>query len=64
MDQSVTGNITVRISDILGNEVKTMVTDSRKLIINVEDLSEGIYFITLTDHAGFSLSQKIIKSMR
>jgi hypothetical protein len=62
MDQSVTGNITVRISDILGNPVKTMVTDSRKLIIDVEDLSEGIYFITLTDQAGFSFSQKMIKS--
>lgn len=63
MDQPVTGNIQICITDILGNEVKNTSMNSMKMIIDVENLSEGIYFITLTDETGYIRTKKMIRNM-
>ena len=64
MDQPVTRNIQISITDILGNEVKNISTDSKKLIIDVENLREGIYFMTLTDKTSFICNHKMIINKR
>jgi hypothetical protein len=53
----------IEIFDILGNRMKKIVTDKVNLIIDVEDLKSGIYFISVMDQSGLNLKQKIIKNV-
>ena len=53
----------IEIFDILGNRMKAITTDKIKLIIDIEGLKSGIYFISVTDQIGFSMKQKIIKNV-
>jgi Secretion system C-terminal sorting domain len=59
----VKGKSMIEIFDILGNSMKKIATDRVKLIIDVEDLKSGIYFISVTDQSGFNLKQRIIKNV-
>jgi len=61
--RQVKGKMMIEIFDILGNKMKNIETDKVKLIIDVEDLKSGIYFISVTDQSGFIWKQKIIKNM-
>ncbi len=58
------GYVTLKIYDILGNEVSTLVSDRQtagnyKIEFNGENLSSGIYFYTLR-HGRFSSTKKMI----
>lgn len=59
----VKGMRMIEIFDILGNRMKKIVTDKVNLIIDVEDLKSGIYFISVMDQSGLNLKQKIIKNV-
>ena len=59
----VKGKSMIEIFDILGNRMKKIATDKVKLIIDVEDLKSGFYFISVTDQSWFNLKQKIIKNV-
>ena len=59
----IIGKTMIEIFDILGNRMKAITTDKIKLIIDIEDLKSGIYFISVTDQIGFSMKQKIIKNV-
>jgi len=61
--RQVKGKMMIEIFDILGNKMKNIETDKVKLIIDIEDLKSGIYFISVTDQSGFIWKQKIIKNM-
>jgi hypothetical protein len=63
INKQVKGRMTVEISDILGKKMKKIETDRVKLIIDVEDLKGGIYFISIRDQNGFIWTQKIIKNV-
>jgi len=59
----IKGKCLIEIFDIFGNSMKKITTTKVKLIISVEDLKSGIYFISVTDQSGFNLKQKIIKNV-
>jgi hypothetical protein len=46
----------------MGNKLKNIETDKAKLIVDIKDLSDGVYFITFMDQSGLTWSRKIIKS--
>lgn len=60
---NVTGEMVVTIYDMLGNAVKTQVTNISSpgsLPINIEGVSNGQYIINLTTHEGVTQSFKIL----
>lgn len=52
----------ILIYSSLGKIIKTLNPTDHKTEINLSDLSEGIYFITITDRQGNQLIKKIIKT--
>lgn len=57
------GVLRVAISDISGQKIKKIDTKKTKFDIDIDDLGEGIYLITITDQDGFTWHRKIIKSL-
>jgi len=53
-------NTTVRITDMLGKEIKTINFNGTKMTIEKEELKEGIYFIQTTDMNKEYYSHKLI----
>jgi len=56
------GDLRIEISNSLGCSLRSFYTDKLKSVINLEDLTEGLYFITISNHNGYRWSQKIIKN--
>jgi hypothetical protein len=59
----VAGIIRLDILNILGEKLKTFQTNETKskMILNIEDLSSGIYFVGLVNDQGQQLMKKIVK---
>jgi hypothetical protein len=53
-------NSTIKILDLLGKEIKTLVFTGKRLIIDKEDLVNGIYFVQITDENMKVVTKKII----
>ena len=51
----------IRISNILGETVNTIKVNSNNASLNVSNLSDGIYFVTLIDNNGVVLTKKFSK---
>jgi hypothetical protein len=51
----------IRISNILGETVNTVKVNSNSTELNVSNLSNGIYFVTLIDKSGVVLTKKFSK---
>jgi len=45
INSHINGNMLIEITDILGNRIKHIETNKAKLILDIEDLKAGIYFI-------------------
>jgi Secretion system C-terminal sorting domain len=60
--RQIKGKMRIEISDIVGNKIKMLETDRAELIIGIEDLKRGIYFISISDKSGLLWNQKIIKN--
>lgn len=60
--EGLTGDVTIGLSNVTGQSLYTLKTSNRKAIIEVEDLSPGIYFITITNASGTILRTKFIKN--
>ncbi|MEI6899259.1 MAG: T9SS type A sorting domain-containing protein [Bacteroidota bacterium] len=52
----------IELSDLLGNRLKMMHTEKQKVVMNVVDLKDGIYFIKISNDSGESQVRKIFKS--
>jgi hypothetical protein len=53
-------NTTIKIIDILGNEIKTQTFSGKQLIIEKDEMMHGIYFIQITDNENRRMAKKII----
>jgi hypothetical protein len=49
---------------ILGQKVKTGNLNNDKITIDISDLTDGIYFVVISDENDINWSQKIVKSNR
>lgn len=63
INRPVKDKLFIEIFDFPGHKMKEVETDEMNLVIDVKDLSEGVYFIVATDATGFIWSRKIIKTM-
>ena len=61
MNRQVEGEIFIDFFDILGNKIKEIETNKMKLVIDISNFDEGVYFVTVTNQSGFIWRQKIIK---
>lgn len=53
-------NILINISDVLGKEIKNIYFTGKQLVIEKEEMKEGIYFITIVDENKNVSNRKII----
>lgn len=53
-------NTTIKITDLLGKEIKTINFTGRQLVIDKGNMKEGIYFVQTTDEKKNTLNKKII----
>ena len=53
-------NTTIRITDLLGKEMKTIHFTGRQLVIEKEEMKAGVYFVQTTDEQKHSMNRKII----
>lgn len=53
-------DIMVKILDIAGREVRSMLFSGKEFVIDRENLSSGVYFIQVTDRNSYTISRKII----
>ncbi len=51
----------VSITNVLGVKLAENEITGRKTVINIANLANGIYFVTVTDHAGNSSTRRLIK---
>ena len=52
----------INIYSVLGQKIKMVKTDKNNVSINISDLTEGVYFITITNGRGGQWTRKIIKN--
>ncbi|MEI6434873.1 MAG: T9SS type A sorting domain-containing protein [Bacteroidota bacterium] len=62
MNRPEKGNLFIQIFDVLGNKIKEIETGKMKLVIDIQNFKEGVYFLVAIDQDGFIFSQKIIKT--
>jgi hypothetical protein len=54
----------IDIYSMLGEKLKMIRSDQSTILLNINDLSEGVYFIVIMDENGRQWTEKIIKSTR
>jgi len=52
----------IDIYSVFGQKIKTIKTDKKKILINISDLTEGVYFIVIISDYDKQWTQKIIKN--
>jgi PKD repeat protein len=57
--KALQGTIDIQITDVLGNEIKKVNTKTIETTINVGDLMDGVYFVTITNK-GQSSTKKLV----
>jgi len=60
-NRPVQGWMSIEISDLFGKKMKNIETGKAKLTIDVKDLLNGVYFISIRDKSGMICRRKIIK---
>jgi len=53
-------NTTIRITDLLGKEIRTMNFEGRQLVLDKSEMKAGIYFVQTTDEKKNIINKKII----
>ncbi len=51
----------IKIIDVLGREVKTLLIESKTQKINIEALSNGVYYLQLQSSNGLKITKKLVK---
>ena len=59
--QILTGTASIQITDVLGNEIKQFNTNKLQTTTDVSDLTNGVYFVTITSN-GQSNTKKVVIS--
>ena len=54
----------INFYSMLGQKVKTINQKNEKITIDISDLTDGVYFIVISDENNINWSQKIVKSNR
>jgi hypothetical protein len=62
IDDRIQGKMTIELSDVYGKKIRHFETDQAKLVIRINEIGNGIYFIKATNQSGLIYTQKVIKA--